>query len=95
VSAFLDGTYFTLGEGHYVPKTLTKPVIGKSVDGEFQVQKLHLTVSDTLMKTNAQWYTTLEGIITDADTIPITVGDSTLNGTVPMGTLVAVRQRAP
>jgi len=94
VSAFLDGTYFTLGEGHYVPKTLPKTVIGKSVDGEFQVQKLHLTVSDTLAG-NARWYTILEGIITDADTIPITVADSTIDGVIPMGTLVAVRQRVP
>lgn len=94
-SAFLDGDYFTRGTGHFgSPPFLPRTVTGMSVDGTAFVNRLHLAVPDTL-EGNARWYTTLEWVVGDTDSIEVTVGDSTLQGSFSIGTLLAVRAGSP
>jgi hypothetical protein len=93
-SAFLEGEYFRLNEspGLDAPEFVTRVVAGKSVDGAAIGERLHFVVSDTL-PSRSEWVTTLDGVFTGADSIPISVADSTFRGALPLGTLVAVRQR--
>lgn len=97
VSAFLEGDWFTpnprageMGQPEWLPKR----VAGKSVDGEFVTEQLHLVVSDTVPG-GAVSYRTLSGLFSDADSIPVVVADSGLIGASAIDTVLAVRQRAP
>jgi hypothetical protein len=93
-SAFLEGEYFRQNEspGLDAPEFVTRAVAGKSVAGTAIGERLHFVVSDTL-PSRSEWVTTLDGLFTGADSIPISVADSTFRGAFPLGTLVAVRQR--
>ena len=96
-SAFLEGQWFTENPnaGNFgAPDWITKSVAGKSVDGTFTGERLHLAISDTLTG-GSVWYTTLEGLFTTADSIPVVVADSGIIGASPIDTLLAVRQRLP
>jgi hypothetical protein len=97
VSAFLEGAWFTpnpnagrRGEPDWSPNV----VAGKSVDGNFLAERLHLAISDTL-PTGFVWYATVDGLFTSADSIPLVVADSGIVGAFPIDTLLAVRQRVP
>lgn len=96
VSGFLDGAWFTPGPGGFgSPPWLPKDVAGKSVDGTFVRERLHVAISDTLTG-NLPWYTTLSGLFTmDLDSIPVIVAESVLVGAIPLDTLFAVRVRTP
>jgi hypothetical protein len=94
-SAFLEGAWFTPGPGRRDdPEWVSRQVAGKSVDGTFVAERLHLAVSDTL-SSGFVWYTTLDGLFTTADSIPVVVADSGVVGASPIDTLLAVRQRLP
>lgn len=97
VSAFLEGGWFMerpnplLGEPLWQPKD----VAGKSVDGAFVGERLHLVISDTLPQ-GLPWYVTLEGLFAmDSDSIRVFLAESTLFGTLPIDTLVVQRLRTP
>jgi hypothetical protein len=95
VSAFLEGGWFTEhpNAGNFgAPDWITKSVAGKSLDGTFTGERLHLAISDTLAGASV-WYATLEGLFTTADSIPVVVADSGILGAFPIDTLLAVRQR--
>ncbi len=96
VSAFLDGSWFKPSLGRFGdPPWLPKDVAGKSVDGVFVGERLHMVISDTLPQ-GLPWYATLEGLFTmDSDSIRVFVAESTLFGTLPIDTLVAERLRTP
>ena len=96
-SAFLDGDWFTPNPnaGDYgAPDWLPKSVTGKSVDGTFVAERLHLVIPDTVPSGLVR-HATLEGLFTAADSIPVVVADSGLIGVNPIDTLLAVRQRVP
>ncbi len=95
VSAFLEGRWFTEGPGGFTgPEWLPRSVAGKSVDGNFAAERLHLAVSDTLPD-GFVWYVTLDWLFTTADSFPVAVADSVIAGVLPIDTLLAVRQRLP
>jgi hypothetical protein len=94
VSAFLEGAWFMPGAGGrddpiWVPKSLA----GKSVDGSFVAERLHLAVSDTLLPAGPVQYVTLDGLFTTADSFLVVLADSSMFGASPFDTLLAVRQR--
>jgi len=70
-------------------------VAGKSVDGTFTGNRLHLVVSDTLPESLFVRYTTLEGLFEVADSTRVVAADSGFVGVAPIATLLAVRQPLP
>ena len=96
VSAFLEGSWFMPGSGDIgAPLWPPTDVAGKSVDGTFVGERLHMVISDTLPQ-GLPWYVTLDGLFTmDSDSIRVFVAESTLFGTMPIDTLVAERIRKP
>ena len=97
VSAFLDGEWFTRNPnagGFNEPPWWPKRVAGKSVDGTLTAEHLYLAISDTLTE-GSVWHTTLTGVLTTADTIPLVVADSGLIGATPIDTLLAIHNRVP
>ncbi|UCG86774.1 MAG: hypothetical protein JSW71_23245, partial [Gemmatimonadota bacterium] len=98
VSAFLEGAWFAEhpARGHFgAPDWTQKSVAGKSVDGSFAGERLHLAISDTVAASSFVWYATLEGLFTTADSIPVVVAESGISGNSPIDTLLAVRQHLP
>ncbi|MGD2136098.1 MAG: hypothetical protein PVF27_08060, partial [Gemmatimonadales bacterium] len=95
VSAFLEGQWFRPGPEEFgAPPWVSRTVAGKSVDGTAVGRRLRLAVSDTLAA-SLRWHTVLDGLFTEADSIPLVVAESTLVGAYPIGSLVAVRQPIP
>jgi len=96
VSAFLEGGWFMPNPGQVDSSVwVSKSVAGKSVDGNFAAERLHLAISDTLLPAGPVWYVTLDGLFTTADSFPVVVADSVMFGAYPIDTLLAVRQRLP
>ncbi len=96
VSAFLEGGWFKPGGGRRGdPLWEPRALAGKSVDGNFVAERLHLAVSDTLQPAGLVSYMTLDGLVTTTDSFPLIVADSLLLATAPFDTLYAVRQRVP
>jgi hypothetical protein len=94
VSAFLEGVWFAPGGGGiFDPMWKVKDLAGKSVDGEFVAERLHLVVSDSMPASDLVTYVTLNGLVTTADSFEMVVADSIMFGAAPFDTLIAVRQR--
>jgi hypothetical protein len=97
VSAFLEGSWFMPRPNRREtdPFWQTKDVAGKSVDGAFAGEQLHMVISDTLPQ-GLPWYVTLDGLFaTDSDSIRVFLAESTAFVTMPIDTLVAQRLRTP
>ncbi len=98
VSAFFEGSWFMprLSRRQDDPLWQSEDVAGKSVDGAFLGERLHMVISDTLPQ-GVPWYVTLDGLFSmDSDSIRVFVAESTVFGVlVPIDTLVAERLRTP
>lgn len=92
-SAFMEGVWFRRGPGGRLgPAWDQRDFAGKSIDGTFIGEQLHLVVADTVWGSTIIAHKLLDGILSAADSSPLVVADSTMFGAAPFDTLWAVRR---